>query len=197
MKLITTNSAAKILGVTPVRVRQLIQQGQLASVKHGRDHLLEEEIVHRFNREGRRPGGRPHTEYLIRLGMPRERIFLGYDAVDNRYFEDKVAAVRSQLSVVRRRYGLPERYFLASARFVEKKNLARLLEAYARYRKLCEDQRRQNSRTPELRAAARSQRSASRRLRAARTKSAIRNRQSAIYNLQSAICLSQSLQPRN
>jgi len=59
MKLITTNSAAEILGVTPVRVRQLIQQGQLRSVKHGRDHLLEEDVVHQFNRQGRRPGGRP------------------------------------------------------------------------------------------------------------------------------------------
>ena len=31
--------------------------------------------------------------------------------------------------------GLPERYFLASARFVPKKNLLRLLEAYAGYRR--------------------------------------------------------------
>ena len=59
MNLITTKSAAEILGVTPVRVRQLIQQGQLPSVKHGRDHLLHKEEVQRFNREGRRPGGRP------------------------------------------------------------------------------------------------------------------------------------------
>ena len=48
MNLITTKSAAEILGVTPVRVRQLIQQGQLPSVKHGRDHLLQKEDVQRF-----------------------------------------------------------------------------------------------------------------------------------------------------
>jgi excisionase family DNA binding protein len=59
MNLITTKNAAEILGVTPVRVRQLIQQGQLQSVKHGRDHLLHEEEVQQFNRHGRRPGGRP------------------------------------------------------------------------------------------------------------------------------------------
>jgi excisionase family DNA binding protein len=59
MNLITTKSAAEILGVTPVRVRQLIQQGQLLAEKHGRDHLLNKEAVQRFNRHGRRPGGRP------------------------------------------------------------------------------------------------------------------------------------------
>ena len=59
MNLITTKSAAEILGVTPVRVRQLIQQGQLAAEKHGRDYLLHKEEVHRFNRHGRRPSGRP------------------------------------------------------------------------------------------------------------------------------------------
>ena len=31
-------------------------------------------------------GGRPHADYLARLGMAREAIFQGYDAVDNDYF---------------------------------------------------------------------------------------------------------------
>ncbi len=45
----------------------------------------------------------------------------------------------------RNKYGLPERYFLASARFIERKNLARLLQAYARYRSLCDDHRLQTT----------------------------------------------------
>ena len=57
--LITTAEAAVILKITPVRVRQLILSGQLASEKKGRDHLLEQTEVERFNREGRRPRGRP------------------------------------------------------------------------------------------------------------------------------------------
>jgi 1,2-diacylglycerol 3-alpha-glucosyltransferase len=82
-------------------------------------------------------GGKPHKAYLTQLGMPAERVFLGYDAVDNRHFEDKVAEVRSQSSVVRGQFGLPSSpFFLASARFVEMKNLPRLLEAYAHYRQL-------------------------------------------------------------
>jgi glycosyltransferase involved in cell wall biosynthesis len=82
-------------------------------------------------------GGRRHVEYLVELGMPRERIFTGYDVVDNAYFRQKAEEVRSRKSEVRQKYGLPEDYFLASARFIEKKNLPRLIRAYAKYRQLC------------------------------------------------------------
>ncbi len=83
-------------------------------------------------------GGRPQGDYLAKLGMPRDRIFSGYDAIDNKHFADKAAESRKA-------HGLPERYFLASARFVEKKNLFRLIEAYAQYRLLCADQRPQTT----------------------------------------------------
>ena len=79
-------------------------------------------------------GGQRHVEYLIELGMPMERIFTGYDVVDNEYFRQRAEEVRSQRSEVRQKYGLPENYFLASARFIEKKNLTRLIRAYAEYR---------------------------------------------------------------
>ena len=81
-------------------------------------------------------GGTPHKDYLMQLGMPAGRAFLGYDAVDNRYFADKAAEIGNRKSEIRNQNGLPEKYFLASARFVEKKNLPRLLQAYARYRQL-------------------------------------------------------------
>ena len=83
-------------------------------------------------------GGQRHIEYLAELGMPRERIFTGYDVVDNRYFRHKAEEVRSQRLEVRQKYALPENYFLASARFIEKKNLARLVQAYAEYRRRSE-----------------------------------------------------------
>jgi len=79
-------------------------------------------------------GGEPHVEYLAELGMPRERIFSGYDVVDNQYFRQKAEEVRSQRSEIIQKYALPENYFLASARFIEKKNLTRLIRAYAEYR---------------------------------------------------------------
>jgi glycosyltransferase involved in cell wall biosynthesis len=78
-------------------------------------------------------GGQRHVEYLAELGMPPERVFTGYDVVDNEYFRQKAEEVRSQRSEVRQKYALPENYFLASARFVEKKNLSKLIEAYAEY----------------------------------------------------------------
>ena len=86
-------------------------------------------------------GGTPHKDYLVTLGMPPERVFLGYDAVDNAYFADgaakwrkqKVESGNSPSSI----FHLPSSpFFLASARFVEKKNLPRLIKAFARYREL-------------------------------------------------------------
>jgi len=47
MSLVTTKEAAQILGVTPVRVRQLIKEKGLAAEKHGRDHLLQDREVER------------------------------------------------------------------------------------------------------------------------------------------------------
>jgi glycosyltransferase involved in cell wall biosynthesis len=87
-------------------------------------------------------GGQPHIDYLVELGMPRERIFTGYDVVDNAYFRQKTDEVRSQTSDVRKQYGLPENYFLASARFIEKKNLPRLISAYSKYRQMSQSDRK-------------------------------------------------------
>jgi len=76
-------------------------------------------------------GGTPHRDYMEELGMPSDRIFLGYDAVDNRFFSEearKIGVRRWEMG------GEKQPCFLASARFIEKKNLFRLLRAYARYR---------------------------------------------------------------
>jgi glycosyltransferase involved in cell wall biosynthesis len=89
-------------------------------------------------------GGTPHRAYMEQLGMPSDRIFLGYDAVDNGFFETE-----GTVTDAKQRPGQPRLkskggsgdllnrkspYLLASARFIEKKNLPRLLRAYAMYR---------------------------------------------------------------
>ncbi len=79
-------------------------------------------------------GGKRHVEYLVELGMPRERIFIGYDVVDNAYFARRAFEIRNSKFETREKHGLPENYFLASARFIEKKNLPGLIRAYAEYR---------------------------------------------------------------
>ena len=83
-------------------------------------------------------GGQRHVAYLVELGMPLERIFTGYDVVDNDYFGRRTAEIRNSKFELRNKRGLPENYFLASARFIEKKNLARLVQAYAEYRRRSE-----------------------------------------------------------
>lgn len=75
-------------------------------------------------------GGTLHADYLTALGMPGDRVFLGYDVIENEYFRDHVAAIRQKHQETSR-----PRHFLASARFIEKKNLFRILEAYAEYRR--------------------------------------------------------------
>ncbi|PYJ28123.1 MAG: hypothetical protein DME90_08670 [Verrucomicrobia bacterium] len=81
-------------------------------------------------------GGQRHVDYLAELGMPRERVFTGYDVVDNEHFAQRALEIRNSKYEIRKKYGLPENYFLASARFIEKKNLRTLLRAYARYRQM-------------------------------------------------------------
>ncbi len=80
-------------------------------------------------------GGGPHRAYLCALGLPDARIFEGYDVVDNTHFEAGVEEARRHGVEGRDSLELPARYFLASNRFVEKKNLPSLLAAYAEYRR--------------------------------------------------------------
>jgi len=73
-------------------------------------------------------GGPTHREYAVALGLPPDAVFMGYDAVDNAHF---AAGARADAAATRSRLGMPERYLLASARFIVKKNLPRLVSAYA------------------------------------------------------------------
>jgi 1,2-diacylglycerol 3-alpha-glucosyltransferase len=80
-------------------------------------------------------GGMPHRDYASVLGLAPEAIFDGYDVVDNDHFARGARQARIAGERWRARLRLPERYFLASGRFVPKKNLLRLLDAYADYRR--------------------------------------------------------------
>ena len=83
-------------------------------------------------------GGHRHLDYLTALGLPADRIFYGYDVVDNDYFSGQVDVITPWAGTVSAKYNLPANYFLASARFIEKKNLPCLLDAYAIYRSSCQ-----------------------------------------------------------
>jgi 1,2-diacylglycerol 3-alpha-glucosyltransferase len=80
-------------------------------------------------------GGPAHRDYLIDLGMPPDRIALGYNAVDNDFFAIRANIWRESPTG---RSGLPTApYFLTVCRFASEKNLVRLIRAFARYRERC------------------------------------------------------------
>jgi glycosyltransferase involved in cell wall biosynthesis len=74
--------------------------------------------------------GNPHAEYLKSLGMPEDRISQGYDVVDNQFFRERANDCRQVSDAIS-----TCNYFLASNRFIEKKNLLRLVTAYSLYAK--------------------------------------------------------------
>lgn len=78
--------------------------------------------------------GPEHADYLTACGMPADRVFLGYDAVDNAHFARAAAAARAN-PAARADLRLPAgEYFLAVGRFVPKKNFLALVAAYDRCR---------------------------------------------------------------
>jgi 1,2-diacylglycerol 3-alpha-glucosyltransferase len=77
--------------------------------------------------QGALVGGASHAAYLRSLGFPGP-IATGYDVVDNAYFIAESAKLRANDPCL----GLISRpYLLASNRFVERKNLIRLVQAFA------------------------------------------------------------------
>lgn len=81
-------------------------------------------------------GGESHRRYLGELGLSKDRVALGYNAVDNHFF----GSIQNSKREIENgwAFGLKEEeplgpYFLASNRFVVRKNVGRLIRAYARY----------------------------------------------------------------
>jgi len=76
--------------------------------------------------------GSLHRSFLRHLGMPIEKIFDGYDTVDNDHFKKIADQARLDDSAYRGKFNLPEKYILSLGRFVSKKNLETVLNAYVR-----------------------------------------------------------------
>jgi 1,2-diacylglycerol 3-alpha-glucosyltransferase len=70
-------------------------------------------------------GGKPQAQYLAKLGMSQNRIFCGYNVVDNQAFHPQM--IRSLANPIQ------NPFFLAINRFVAKKNIPNLIEAYGAY----------------------------------------------------------------
>ena len=81
-------------------------------------------------------GGTPQKAYIERLGMNPDRVFAGYDVVDNGYFAVNSDQVRQDPARVSHLPGLANLapFFLASSRFIKRKNMALLIRAYSTYK---------------------------------------------------------------
>lgn len=68
--------------------------------------------------------GTPHFWSMRELGVPSSRLRIGYDCVDNAYFEDR-SGMRPQWSS-----RLPRHFFLSLGRLIQKKNLRLVIKAF-------------------------------------------------------------------
>lgn len=93
---------------------------------------LKSAIVRNFS--GALVAGQAHRDYACELGIAPDRVRTGYDVVDNAHFARGADDARENATTLRHALHLPERYFLASARFVEKKNLPFLIDAFRAFR---------------------------------------------------------------
>jgi glycosyltransferase involved in cell wall biosynthesis len=74
--------------------------------------------------------GQSAGEYLDGYAVPRNRIFVAPNAVDNQFFEQQSFSVRRHAGLHRSNLGLPRRFFLFSGRLVKEKGIFDLLAAY-------------------------------------------------------------------
>ena len=90
-------AAAKSLGVRTVMMNESHAGTEQAT---GWRRWIKRQIVKRF--DAGLVGGEPHKRHFASLGIPADKIFTGYDAVDNARFAAKADEVRSMERGARR-----------------------------------------------------------------------------------------------
>jgi glycosyltransferase involved in cell wall biosynthesis len=118
-------AAAKSLRLPTVMMNESHQGTARA---HGLARWVKQQAVRLF--DVALVGGQPHKRHFAALGIPPQKIFTGYDAVDNDYFARQARNVRGQAESLRSLYDLPSHYFLSLGRFITKKNLETLVRAF-------------------------------------------------------------------
>jgi glycosyltransferase involved in cell wall biosynthesis len=100
----------------------------------GKRHRLKEALkrilVSRF--DGALVAGEKHRRYAESLGIPLHRSRVGFDVIDVAYFRDAARHARAHADSERSRFALPPQYVLCVSRFVKRKNVPLVLEAFAR-----------------------------------------------------------------
>ncbi|MHB9836408.1 glycosyltransferase family 4 protein [Paraburkholderia terrae] len=102
--------------------------GPRSSVKE----WLKRRLVRRF--DAALVAGERHRDYAESLGIPRWRSRVGFDVIDVDQFSRRAAAAHATADDVRRVRDLPQRYVLCVSRFVARKNVDVVINAFARSR---------------------------------------------------------------
>jgi len=83
-------AAAKSLGIRTVMMNESHAGTEQAT---GWKRWIKRQIVKRF--DAALVGGEPHKRHFASLGIPAEKIFTGYDAVDNDFFAGRADEIRA------------------------------------------------------------------------------------------------------
>jgi glycosyltransferase involved in cell wall biosynthesis len=75
--------------------------------------------------------GEKHRAYAKSLGIPMSRSRIGFDVIDVEYFSQAAREARARAAEVRENFGLPARYIMCVSRFVQRKNIGLLIDAFA------------------------------------------------------------------
>jgi glycosyltransferase involved in cell wall biosynthesis len=78
--------------------------------------------------------GDSHLPYFTEMGFTEDRVLFGIQAMDNDYFWKEAEAARTDEPTNRNLLSLPSNYFLYVGRFLPRKGLETLIEAYSNYR---------------------------------------------------------------
>jgi glycosyltransferase involved in cell wall biosynthesis len=76
-----------------------------------------------------------HASYYLNLGFSEDRLLYSVDVVDNDFYERIAIETRREGDRWRETLKLPHRYFLFVGRFIERKGIDTMLDAYQRYRR--------------------------------------------------------------
>jgi glycosyltransferase involved in cell wall biosynthesis len=71
-------------------------------------------------------------DYLVRLGMQRNRIFTKGNTTNNAFYYDQTMRLRAKRDLLCERFGIRSHNFLYIGRFSQEKNILHLLDAYRR-----------------------------------------------------------------
>ena len=83
-------AAAKSLGIRTVMMNESHAGTEQAT---GWKRWIKRQVVKRF--DAALVGGEPHKRHFASLGIPAEKIFTGYDAVDNDFFAQRADEIRA------------------------------------------------------------------------------------------------------